>query len=300
MASGTFGHGSAAAFSVDAWVICPVACLLGLGSSDVTVPGQRRSIHTSRPRVRAALAGTALIGAVGVLAATALHDDESRTERPADAVALLVNPDARQAARRSGADLDVLVGRPAEEAFARLGLSGPVRLTVQLEPLLLIPEVGVGGTADPRQGVVISIGDTLPKESQAWLRAIVVHELHHIARLRADPPGTGGLGDAIVTEGLAEHFIDELLPDTPPRPYLGPMSPELESSLWEKAKRHLRWGAEYDYGEWFSGGPDLPSGAVHKLGYRIVGAYLAADKRPPSKLVAVDAAVVIAEYERIR
>ena len=127
----------------------------------------------------------------------------------------------RGVARTAGVNLTDLVRRSAEAARAQLADRGPVRIDVKQDLEIVIPEIGVGGYTDPRDGnVVIAIADDVQREAlETWIPATVVHELHHSSRVRTGPGYGVTLGEALVSEGLADHFVSEMFPSTPSLPW---------------------------------------------------------------------------------
>jgi uncharacterized protein YjaZ len=109
-------------------------------------------------------------------------------------------------------------------------------------------------------------------------------------------PGYGiTLGEALVTEGLADHFAAEAFPDTPPQPCDHALSAEQEAELWRKAQPILDVPGGYNHPVWFRGGGSLPRWAGYTLGYRIAKAYLG-DDFSASSAVGTEAETVIARY----
>jgi uncharacterized protein YjaZ len=86
-------------------------------------------------------------------------------------------------------------------------------------------------------------------------------------------PGYGiTLGEALVTEGLADHFAAEAFPDTPPQPWDHALSAEQEAELWRKAQPILDVPGGYNHPVWFRDSGSLPRWAGYTLGYRIAEA----------------------------
>lgn len=154
----------------------------------------------------------------------------------------------------------------------------------------VIPEKGHLGYAPERGLIYVTVDPENPylraNPSQA-LERMLAHELHHSSRW--DGPGYGKtLGEALVSEGLAGHFAQEV--------YGGEREP------WEQlpastlcpyfSKAQADWqSANYDHAEWFFGSQEFPAWVGYSLGYEIVRRYLAAhDDARASKLVHADAA----------
>lgn len=143
------------------------------------------------------------------------------------------------------------------------------------------PEKGlIYVTVDPENPILRT------NQSQS-LERMLAHELHHSSRW--DGPGYGNtLGEALVSEGLAGHFAQEV--------YGGEREPweRLPASILRPYvfRAQADWqNAEYNHAEWFFGSQEFPAWVGYSLGYQLIGRYLAAhgDVRA-SKLVHADAA----------
>lgn len=137
----------------------------------------------------------------------------------------------------------------------------------------VIPEKGhVGYAPDPGKVFVTVDPDNpaLMTNSNSSLERMLVHELHHSARW--DGPGYGSsLGEALVSEGLAGHFVQEV--------YGGPAEP-WESVEIDKIRAHIAraardWEAsDYDHKAWFYGTGELPRWVGYSLGFQLVANFL--------------------------
>jgi uncharacterized protein YjaZ len=238
----------------------------------------------SRARLLPALLALALGGGCS--------GDETAEKTPVNVV---VRASAADAARSSGVELERLVQDAAETALARLEVTGPVRIEVKvsLAQEFVIPEVGYGGFVDGNGDVFLEVEDPLRPGAETWLTALVAHELHHTARLRAGVGLGATLAQRLVSEGLADHFAEEVYPDTPPHPWNHTLSSQQETSLWRRVKPQLH-NADYDPRAVFGEEREFPPSG-YTLGYRIVAAYLGDDKRA-SDAVEVAAGEVMATY----
>lgn len=144
----------------------------------------------------------------------------------------------------------------------------------------VIPEKGHLGYA-PKSGVVFITVDpdnpALKANVDASLERMFAHELHHAARW--DGPGYGpSLGEALVSEGLAGHFVLEVFgglpepweqrPENEIRPHVA-----LAAKVWERT--------DYNHEAWFLGRGDLPRWLGYSLGFRLVERFLS--ERPNSR-----------------
>jgi len=154
-----------------------------------------------------------------------------------------------------------------------------VDIVIRDDRFRFIPEWGIGGFAPDAHTIQISLDATRVDDPmlQARLPATVAHELHHTARWLG--PGYGlRLFEAIVTEGLADHFACELL-DQPPPPWTQALTSEQIAATKAAAEPELDTPT-HDHGAWFFGTqPDrIPRWAGYTLGWQIVQRYL--DQEP--------------------
>jgi uncharacterized protein YjaZ len=150
-----------------------------------------------------------------------------------------------------------------------------VKIIVVPDPKRAIPNYGIGGYTPNANTVFIYLDLAFPEFPRVVaerLPATLAHELHHCMRWRG--PGYGRtLFEALITEGLAEHFALELLgahrpwSDAFPRDdtakFLALAQPEFDSTTYN----HPRW--------FFGGDPTLPRWTGYTLGFRLVEAYKA-------------------------
>jgi Predicted Zn-dependent protease (DUF2268) len=242
--------------------------------------------------------GIALVLGVAVVLAGCVHDESAR-EVP-NPFEVAISEDAASASRAAGVGLQGLTVRSARRAFELLPHRGKVRIEVALDARRAIPGIGVGGFANPATGDVSLWIDGAPPGGlkaalETWVPATVAHELHHSSRIRMGPGYGTTLAEALVTEGLADHFAAEAFPDTPPQPWDHALSAEQETELWRKAQPILDVPGGYNHPAWFRDGGRLPRWAGYTLGYRIAEAYLGNDFSA-SGAVGTEAETVIARY----
>lgn len=157
------------------------------------------------------------------------------------------------------------------------GFVKPPRLDILVQRLSgwVIPEIGMVGhayrpslfalTLDPdNANFARCVGD-------GTLRRQVAHEVHHCLRLAAIGWGRS-LGDALINEGLAGHFVRHLFA-SPPEPWERVVDTDVASSFFPGAGELA--STTYDHDAWFfgTGGP-LPRWIGYTLGYTIVGRWL--------------------------
>jgi hypothetical protein len=146
-------------------------------------------------------------------------------------------------------------------------------VVIQHRPGRVIPGLGHVGFA-PTATVIQLTFDTTDADFEANLGApltrTVLHELHHIHRWHG--PGYGQtLGEALVTEGLAGHFVRQLC-DTPPEPWERPI-PDHQLRPYLRIARD-GWTSGYDHAAWFFGADGHPDHLGYSLGHALVGAFL--------------------------
>lgn len=137
----------------------------------------------------------------------------------------------------------------------------------------IIPEKGYLGFA-PKPGVIFITVDpdnpALRANFDASLERMFAHELHHAARW--DGPGYGSsLGEALVSEGLAGHFVLELFGGLP-EPWEQLPESEIRTHATLATKEWER--TDYNHEAWFFGRGDLPRWLGYSLGFRLVDRFL--------------------------
>lgn len=149
---------------------------------------------------------------------------------------------------------------------------GPLDVIVQTGKRV-IPEKGHLGYA-PGPGVIFITVDpdnpALSANSEKSFERMFAHELHHAARW--DGPGYGSsLGEALVSEGLAGHFVQEVCAGSP--------------EPWEQLdiveiRRHVTFAArdwdrkDYSHSGWFLGVGELPRWLGYSLGFQLVSRFM--------------------------
>lgn len=157
----------------------------------------------------------------------------------------------------------------AREAVARVGDHADLPrfdLVVKAGPEV-IADWGLGGRT-PAPGL-IEVTLNPGRLDPALLVRRLVHEMHHL--IRWDGPGYGrSLGEALVSEGLAGHFVLQLLGGKPdPWDAARPASGLARQAMNEWAR------LDYDHPRWFTGGGEIRKWAGYGLGHRLVAEHLA-------------------------
>lgn len=214
-------------------------------------------------------------------------------EEEAPQFELVVRESAAAAAREAGVDLEGLVRRSAEQALTQLPRRSRVQIEVRADPARALPETGVGGEV-AAGGVFLYVDTPLRAGSEAQLRRVVAHELHRAVRIERRRLHSTVV-EALVSEGLADHFARAAFPEAPAPPWAEPLPAAEEAELWARAQAEGDGG--YDHAVWFYGTGDLPRFAGYRLGHRIVAAYLERTGRTAADAVSDHAATVVAAYE---
>ena len=158
-----------------------------------------------------------LLVAVGGACAGAATASPSANEKP---YRLVIDKTAAEAAGRAGFDLERLLTRSADRVFALIPHRGQIRINVRLDPKSTVPEIGVGAIPDPGTGeAYLTIDDHSRIGFRAslatWLPASLARVLFLSSRIRTGPGYGITLGEALVSEGLSDHFVDQAFPRTP-------------------------------------------------------------------------------------
>lgn len=189
----------------------------------------------------------------------------------------------------------------AERVGARVSASdcaAPIDLLVQCRPGEVIPELGLSGACYRRGLVILTLDpdneNLNPSLAAGELRNTLTHELHHSFRHATCGYGVQ-LGEALVTEGLADAF-DAEINGGDGHPWNHAIASGDWASVLERAEPQL-WAETYDHAGWFFGSDrTLPRWAGYTIGYRLLKTYLAANPEArPSQMTATPASVVIGE-----
>ena len=187
-----------------------------------------------------------------------------------------------------------VIGRACAEAEGRMAaVAAPMALDVVVsggrpgDGALLVS----GHCYEPGViGLRVDLGPALAEASlhAAMLKALY-HEAHHA--LRWEGPGYGGtLGGALVSEGLAQRFVHEMM-DCPPEPFEHAVRPSTCEAYRPHALARFD-DADYDHEGWFMGAAAIPNWLGYTLGLRMVDRFLAAHPQMTAlKLAHADAAL---------
>jgi uncharacterized protein YjaZ len=146
-----------------------------------------------------------------------------------------------------------------------------------------IPEIGIGGYAPNAHLMFVSLDPEFPNFQETIdkeLKRTLAHELHHV--LRWSGPGYGEtLFEALIAEGLADHFDREINNTYNPEPWDTALNDEQIVEIKAKAQKEFD-SKNYNHNEWFLGSKEknIPRWAGYTLGFKLVADYL---NRNPDK-----------------
>jgi len=193
--------------------------------------------------------------------------------------------------------IESAVTRSFELANSKLPLA-KVEVVIRDKPSGVIPEMGMVGSARNPNLIYISIDPLHPNLSSTIgsnLLKTLLHEYHHCARqLILGFPRT--LIDALVSEGLADHFQLEITGGEPP-PWSSALSDEQLQKFVPIMKNEFKI-PKYDHRGWFFGSDDrgIPRWTGYSVGFQIVSDYLKSHpKETASSLYALSSELFIAQ-----
>lgn len=157
-----------------------------------------------------------------------------------------------------------------------------MQIRVLADPGNVIPELGMNGYNPGTNEVILYFdpqSSSLSQSLENSLSSILSHELHHAKRRRTAGYGSTLL-QAMISEGLADHFSMEVTQSGPPIWSKVLTATQLES-LQQKASQD--WNSSpYNHSRWFFGnGEDIPRWTGYSIGFELVRLYLV--NHPDSK-----------------
>jgi len=165
--------------------------------------------------------------------------------------------------------------RLALDSIGRVVPVTNVQLRVVVLPEAVLPGFGLSGAVDSSR-IDLFLDPTHPNLRLGIAEALtptLAHEFHHVLRNRTAGYGTTLLG-AMVSEGLAEHFVIEVTGR--PAPWTGSLTQETRG-YWRRRAAAIWCSRDFDHAAWFIATVgDIPRGTGFEVGADIVGEYLAA------------------------
>lgn len=159
-----------------------------------------------------------------------------------------------------------------------------------------IKEIGIGGYTPIANTVFISLDPKHPKFKENFKVEIIytlIHEINHAIRFRTFPGKS--LLDAMISEGLADHFAMEVTKRKRPQPWSTSLTAKQKKEFLKKVFKEWNKSA-YDHNAWFYGSvtKKIPRWTAYTLGYDLVATYLQKHPNiPVSKLISAKASVFI-------
>lgn len=152
-----------------------------------------------------------------------------------------------------------------------------IDITVEDNSGAAIPETGVGGYAPTAHIVNICIDPkhkNLKEKIEREIESTLAHELHHCVREAVLGNPRKNLLEALVTDGLADHFDIEICGGKP-KPWSVAVEGIKLEKLLERARKEFS-NENYNHKDWFFGSDDktIPRWAGYSLGFHIVEEYL--------------------------
>lgn len=228
-------------------------------------------------------AGTALAAFALALLGCDGSSSPTAPEGPPSTAAIVVDDPAGALAAHEPL-IRELIGSTFDQASRRIPVSGTA-FTVTANAGRAIQGWGIGGFTLGPSAIDIPIDPNYPGLGQVLverLPPIAAHELHHVARWRGPGPGFT-LFESMISEGLADHFANELLG--------GPLPPWSTALSPAEIERYLRLAEPEldqpnDYDRWFFGfDPDVPRWTGYSLGFHLVAEHKARTGQSASALV---------------
>lgn len=169
-----------------------------------------------------------------------------------------------------------------------------IDIIVQHAPENVIEVLGVGGYTPNAHTIYISLDATRANILDIINNELIhtlVHEMHHAVRWNTVGYGET-LGEALVTEGLADHFDTELT-GASAAIWTKSLSGDDLLNLLERARKEFD-NSDYSHSDWFFGGNGFPKWGGYSLGYYIVSQYLSHHpNKKASSLYDINAAEIL-------
>ena len=156
---------------------------------------------------------------------------------------------------------------------------------------------GIGGFAPNAHTILISLDPRHTKFKDSLKHELfftLAHELHHTIRWQKQVEGDTLL-EAMIFEGLADHFAQEVTGRSKPSLYSCALTPEQKKIFLKKASKVWKQPT-YNNDLWFFGSePDIiPRWTGYTLGYDLVATYLLDHpETSASKLAVADASLFL-------
>jgi len=177
-----------------------------------------------------------------------------------------------------------LVTKSVERLMKKFIPHGNIDVVFYDNPGEALKENGIGGYTPCANVIFFSMDPRNPKFSagiKKELPYLLAHEINHAIRFRTPIPKET-LFEAIISEGLADHFAMEVLGRKNPPAWSTALTPKQKKEFLKRAPKE--WNLPtYDHNAWFYGSATkkIPRWTAYTLGYDLVAAYL--QKHPEIK-----------------
>lgn len=159
----------------------------------------------------------------------------------------------------------------------KIGTMCPIHkldIVVQVSSVTVIPEIGICGHCPAEDLVYLSIDPDNPKLEkplgQAFER-IIAHEYHHAMRWKTVGYGQT-LGEALISEGLAGHFVRELYNSQPESWECAIAAKDMRQHIPAALSEYDN--TSYSHAEWFFGTGKFQNWLGYSMGFELVRQYL--------------------------
>jgi len=156
-----------------------------------------------------------------------------------------------------------------------------IDIVVYDNPVGTILEYGIGGFAQYFHLIFISLDPDFPNFKQSiadQFSRTLAHEIHHAIRTKYIGYGNNLL-EALITEGLADHFDLEINQKSP---QVWDTSLTLKQlSKFQKLAAKEYFNKKYSHTDWFFGSKNIPKWTGYTLGFELVKNFL--KKHPDQK-----------------
>lgn len=160
---------------------------------------------------------------------------------------------------------------------------------IEEDPEQCIPELGISGSYTKSDRTIQIWFDSnckfLKENLEEQVTRSFAHEYMHAFREEKIPWEGCTLLEALIAEGLTQHFETEVWHGGKPAPYSTHLTPKELDHVWNRAQTELS-SSDFDYNAWFFGSEnaDLKRWTGYSLGYWLVGNHLNTSGLPSSKL----------------
>lgn len=190
-----------------------------------------------------------------------------------------------------------IITKAVEILIKKLVSVGGIDIVFYDNPGATLKENGIGGYTPCANVIFFSLDPRNPKFREGIkndLAFTLAHEINHAIRFRS-PILKETLFEAIISEGLADHFAVESTKRKNPPAWSIALTGEQKKEFLERASKEWN-GLAYDHNAWFYGSEKekIPRWTAYTLGYDIVSTYLQKHpKTPASKLISAKASVFL-------